>query len=501
MKKAFLILFLALGLLRAELIIGNGIKIGSGTKELKLAPGQSEVFDTLANIQTVFVSNPKVLDYKIVNGSTIAIYAVSDGYSEIRAFGNDDGINTTLLSVKAYVDGDLLNLQKIAKSINQQNPGADIKIEKLGVETLKPRTSQRGFVISGSVPSDEIRERVYLMTAAALGLNVRRDNVRRQVVANTSSKAGADLSQTSNKSNDPLQFLERIRVEGLIDAMVVDAIRQVNVKLVVADVEKSLADRLGLDFNNGNIIQFPLAFAKTNGVPSSFGIWKDKFSFNLQATLEAIKEDNVANIIATPNISVLSGESASFQVTSQFTPIVTLATESGTQTSTGTPVDYGISMVVQPRVYSKDRIVLNISQEVSNIKDIVKVDSATAPNLKKRRTESVIELADGDSFIIGGLIDEKSVDRVVSVPFFGDIPLIGSIFRKVQKTKEKTELIVIATVTLTEPVKNKKDLQVPSVSSAGLASLLFNIKFENVTLPWQREKELMSFMSNVGFRK
>lgn len=444
-------------------------------QKLSLKLGESRIFQINNPVKTVFASNPKVIDYKLIGTSTLAIYAKANGYGEIKVLGGSNGRNI-LLNIEAVVDGQQDDLDRIAKIIEEQNPGSSIRISALSPNN-ESFTGQRGYMISGSVPSEEARSRAYATAAAALGLSSRKDNVRKRDAVVTSTQ-GVQL-QSAGGGSENLDFLEKVSVEGLIDSLKVLSKNQVHVRLIIADVEKSLIDKLGLDLNGG-ILSIPLL---TQGKLSAGNI-------NLRSIVEAINDDRVAKILATPNISVLSGQSASFQVISQFTPISTTVAQNGTPISSPqTPIDFGVSLTVQPRIFSEDKIVLNISQEVSNIQSVVNINNATSANLKKRRSSNVVELSDGDSFVLGGLIDEKEILEEHGLPLLGSIPYLGNLFKKTTKTTAKTELIAVVTVSLTKPLKGH------IAPIATLDSRFLRLSFD------RSNPDALKVVSSMGFMK
>lgn len=474
------VLFLLFSLLNAEV--------------LEMRPGESQIFKTKKPIATVFASDPKVFDYKIINSRTIAVYSLANGYGEVIAFGENKEGNETLLKIQANIDSDNANLMRIAKLIESQNPNSSITLKKLTVANNNQTDSKKGYIISGSVPDEESKDKAYLTAATALGLTLKRDGVRKQSAVVTSQQGVSLGNSALSGGNENLEFLEKHSVDGLVNNLIITSPRQVNVKLIIADVEKGIVEKLGINYNNGGIFKIPLLNPGSNFIQSI------QSGINIEAIVEAIKDDSIAKILATPNISVLSGESASVQVTSQYTPISTTISNNGNAVSSPqTPVDYGVSLTVQPKVFSKNKIILNISQEVSNIQSIIERSGASAANLKKRRTQSVIELADGDSFILGGLVDERDIEQVKSVPFLGDIPLLGLLFRHTTFTRSKTELLVIATINITEP-NSKNFIDLPTFSANHIAQSFFAIP-QSWVRSNKSDEDLKYFVANIGFIK
>ncbi|MDO7253125.1 type II and III secretion system protein family protein [Helicobacter cappadocius] len=443
----------------------------ANAEEIIMQKGKSKVFSTTKDISTVFTSDPKIVDYKIINNKKVVIYANDNGFADVKIFGKE-----LLVSLQISVDPYAKDLDKISKLIESKLPDSSIKITKLGIP------GEQGYVITGVVTDEGSRDSAYNMAALALGLELE----KKEKDAISADRTSQRTSSEGDKEDNSLDFLARYETPFLIDKLKIKLPNQVNVKLIVADIEKNLVAKLGLDFNAGTYA-LPLI---TNGV---LGLSQ----FNMIAIVDAFKDEQMAKILAEPNLSVLSGENAQFSVTGQYTPITNSVTYGGQPVSSpGTAKDYGISLTIQPKVESNEKITVRISQEVSNIQSIIEKNGASAANLKKRRAESVFQVANGESFIIGGLLDERDNENVRSVPFLGDIPLIGALFRKTSITRSKTELIIIATVTLAHPVS--KDISINTYEPRSIAESFFNFPYHKI----QNDKEeIKIFFQNIGFIK
>lgn len=459
------------------------------SQEIMLKKGESKLFHTSENISTVFTSNPKVLDYNIIDTNKLVIFAVDDGYADVSVFGGDD--SQTLLNLKVTIDPLAGELDRIARLIESKNPGASIEITRLA------EPGKRGYILTGEVPDEGTKDNVYNMAAIALGLSVQ---------PTTKSFSGADGANSnggssSGGSSDELDFLEKVKSENLINKLKLPTYNQVNVKLVIADVDKELIDQLGIDYNKG-VFSLPNTLVKD--WPKLGG---DLRNISLVPIIRAIKNDKAAKILAQPNLSVLSGEEASFEIQNEYTTFEEAANTGGSIIGIGnnTPVIRrgptvrpGLTLKIAPKVSNKNKIKLKISQNLSNIYRYDQKGETTIADLRVRSSETTLELADGDSFVIGGLIDEKEIQSVTSVPFLGSIPFIGSLFRSTTINKTKSELIIIATVSLTKPVKNGSSYQIPTFKSRTLGESLINVDIVKDT---EQKQELEKFIELTGFVK
>lgn len=456
MKNSLILMILATALFSSDLV---------------LKKGQSRSFSMSSNIQTVFVSDPKVVDYKIVNNKELVIFSSELGTSSIKVWSKSG----VVLDIEILVDDVAADLSRITKLLMQKNPNSQILIDKLGEES---------YILSGFAPDEESKERIYKMAVAALGLSINKNDAAASAPQAQSTTGGG---AAQNNAQNQLEFLEKIKSDNLINEIKVYGKKQVNVKLVVADVEKTLLEKLGVDWNSGGVFSPPRL-----SIGKNIPLIAKNSSLTLNAVVNAIENDDVAKILAQPNLSVLSGEEASFTVQSEYTPFTNTVGISGeTISSPGTPREYGISLTIKPKVSSSKKISLAITQEVSNIQSIVEVGKASAANMKTRRTQSVIELASGDSFVLGGLLDERQNESISSVPILGKIPFIGMFFRKTNITKTKSELIVIATVTLTEPI-SADELKRPNFKVRSALGALVN-------LPKSTSTDVLRFVNSSGF--
>ncbi|PAF51710.1 hypothetical protein BKH43_00260 [Helicobacter sp. 13S00401-1] len=446
-------------------------------ESIVMKSGESRIYEASGNVTSVSASNSKVLNYAIISNNKVMIYAKEPGFGDVEIFGNGGRM---LQTYSVTVDSQKAQTKELEALIQSKIEGSNIKLEKMAIP------GKEGYIISGSVPDEGSRDLAFNMAAVGLGLTKRIEPVRRQTGDATSTQgAGGGGAAAGAGGVINLDFLARLKVDDLVDRLIIPPSRQVNIKVIVADVEKIIADRLGVDINGGQLT-IPI-------------LGQQQGQINIQAVVDMLKDEQIARILARPNLSVISGESANFQVTSQFTPITNTVTVTGQPVaSPGTPVDYGVSLTIQPKVYSKDRIVVSIAQEVSNIQSLVEKNGASAANIKKRKAQSVIELHDGASFILGGLLDERDVENVKSVPFLGDIPVLGSIFRKPNLQRTKNELIIIVTVSLVNPITDDY-IYIPQAAVRGLGSSFLNIPDYNEGS--LARKDIDAFVSNVGFIK
>jgi pilus assembly protein CpaC len=179
----------------------------------------------------------------------------------------------------------------------------------------------------------------------------------------------------------------------------------------------------------------------------------------------ALLENNgLAHTLAQPSMTVVSGQTASFMAGGEFP--IPVAQSLGQVTITYK--EYGIRLVFTPTVFSKDRIAIKLAPEVSELDftNAVTSSGVSVPAVLTRRAETTIEMGDGESFVIAGLISRNFSDSVDKVPGLGDLPILGAFFRSSRFSREDKELIIVVTPTLVRPLAAKVALPpVPGAES------------------------------------
>ncbi len=178
---------------------------------------------------------------------------------------------------------------------------------------------------------------------------------------------------------------------------------------------------------------------------------------NSAVGLLALLEDNsLARTLAQPSMTVVSGQTANFMAGGEFP--IPIAQSLGQVTITYKP--YGIRLAFTPTVFSKDRIAIKLAPEVSELDftNAVTSSGVSVPAILKRSAETTIELGDGESFVIAGLISSTFGDTVDKVPGLGDLPILGAFFKSTRFAREDKELVVIVTPTLVRPLAARAEV-------------------------------------------
>lgn len=167
--------------------------------------------------------------------------------------------------------------------------------------------------------------------------------------------------------------------------------------------------------------------------------------------LNALENSNFAYTLASPSLVALSGQSASFLAGGEFPVPVP---SSGSDSVSIEYKEFGIRLTLSPTIVSENRILLKVAPEVSelNFNTGVSIMGTTVPSLNVRRTDTSVSLADGESFVISGLMSARNYGAVDKLPGLGDIPILGSFFRSSRIEREERELLMIVTPHLVRPL-------------------------------------------------
>ena len=215
----------------------------------------------------------------------------------------------------------------------------------------------------------------------------------------------------------------------------------------------------------------------TNGVMSGVfsGLNLLVLGGNMTSFIRAMQTNGALRALAEPNLIAMNGQEASFLAGGEF-PIPIVQGGSGSQAGTVTIVfkEYGVRLNFKPTIIDEDHIRLELEPEVSTLDfaNGVRFEGFVVPALRTRRAKTGIELRDGQSFALAGLLDNNETQSLSKVPGLGDVPILGNLFRSKQFQKNESELMFIVTAQMVQPV-NRDDLpRLPNVEKMKNGSLL-----------------------------
>jgi pilus assembly protein CpaC len=245
---------------------------------------------------------------------------------------------------------------------------------------------------------------------------------------------------------------------------------QVNLKVRIAEVNRSALKQIGVNLLSGdstNGFQFGIAGgdagAGAGGNPFrvanlpgglSLGGAGRLFGLDLIGTLDLLATDGLVTTLAEPNLTALSGETASFLAGGEF-PIPVSQGNGGAISIEYK--QYGVGLAFTPVVLADGRISMRVRPEVSELSNegSLRIGGFDVPALTTRRAETTVELGSGQSFMIGGLLRATGQNSITKAPFLGDLPILGTLFRSSSFRKAETELVIVVTPYLVKPVNGR----------------------------------------------
>jgi len=403
-----------------------------GTKEVipvNVLVGQSKLITFDHPIERFSVSNPDIAEAVLVAGNQVVVNGKAFGQINFIAWEKATG---RFLVFDVYVR---TNLSLIDSQVHALFPKDDIRLSQ----------ANGSVVISGSVSDPGIATQVEAVVQAAGFKTV-------------------NLLESPVKSSTQVQL-------------------QVRVAEVSRNRMRELGTSYGYQGSPGaggylNSGQGPSSIGDvTNGIMS--GTLASSLNLfvmggNTLAMLRALQQQGALRALAEPNLIAMNGQEASFLAGGEFpVPIVQAG---GTQNSTVTIIfkEYGVRLNFKPTIIDEDHIRLELEPEVSTLDfaNGVKFAGFLIPGLRTRRAKTGVELRDGQSFALAGLLDNNESQTLSKVPGLGDVPVLGNLFRSKQFQKNETELMFIVTAQLVKPV-NRDDLpKLPNVENMKNGSLL-----------------------------
>lgn len=213
-----------------------------------------------------------------------------------------------------------------------------------------------------------------------------------------------------------------------------------------------------------------LSLEATAPIQNAFNLFLSAPNRGIGTVLSALSSNGLSQLLAQPTLLVRSGEQASFLAGGEFPVPVPQSSGGAGSTISIQYKEFGVRLSVAPFVLSKDRIVLKIAPEVSELdyNNGVQLQGYVVPGIRRRSAETTVELGSGQSFVIAGLSYSSSSVSKEKTPLLGDLPILGAFFKRQQTQKERQELIIVATPRLVGPVEAKDAPPLPGSATASV---------------------------------
>jgi pilus assembly protein CpaC len=407
------------------------------TREITLLEGRGELITFRQDVTKVAISEPKVADAVVISPREVMVNAKGPGRATLVIW--ETGADPVRYEI--YVTKDTTEWDAFTKAIND-TAGAPISVTGTG-ETI---------VLSGKVKTAE-------------------DSKRLAGMAQTRAKTVINLLQSPPPA-EPRQIMLQVKFAA-IDRVALTQIGfnlfSTNPKMVgVTSTEQFAAPRFSQ-------LQ-PTSTGQTVNFSDLLNLFAFRPDLNIGATIKALQEHDLLQILAEPNLITVEGKEASFLAGGSF-PFPTITT---TPTGGGTaPVvtvqfkPFGVKLEFTPTVTPQGSIDLKVAPEVSSLDfaNAVTLQGFVIPALAQRRAETEVILKDGESFAIAGLIDNRVIETLMKVPGLGDLPILGKIFRSRSTQKSTDELLVVVTPHFVKALTPEEKAKLPDMPATFLPAV------------------------------
>jgi pilus assembly protein CpaC len=443
------------------------------TPTITVTVNKSMVFRLAERAKRVSVSQPQVADVLVVAPSQLLINGKNVGTTSLIIFDEKGEVSNYDLIVAP----DIAALRGQLRSVFPN--------EKIDITTSGPSLVLRGEV-SNEVVYDRVLEIVvtYLppkppaQVAPSTSQSVTFGASPQQTIptSGTGFAGGGSIAFNEESSiTDPYRWADKKQIEGIIDLLVIKEIRQIELDVVVAEVATTKLRDIGFDIlrstdhvsHNTFVGSQAFGLLQPGGtvgardplqfqLPATSGIFRYvNGSFALTTLYRLLQNKNVSQILAQPRLVTKNGRSAGFLAGGEF-PVVTV-----TANTFGVIFKpFGVRLDFIPTLTWSDRIDLRVFPEVSQISSTI-VNGV--PGVEVRRTVSRVEMKEGESLIIGGLLDRRVTKDLTKFPVLGDIPILGTVFRSTKFANEESELVFVITPRVVRTFQPGEKPQLPPI--------------------------------------
>lgn len=407
-------------------------RAASDAKTLHVMVGHSIFVDTKSRLRRVYVADPAVLNSVTLTPNEIIVTAMTPGISSLTLL-DEAG------QAESYVVSSDIDMEGLRTAMGQAMHGDTVKIEGSGGRVT----------LSGTVASDAIAD-------SAVKL------------------ASLYSKEVANAMNVLPSHPKQVRLE---------------VRILEVDRTKLLQYGVNLFNGNNNLVsatttqQYPGGTASAAGIasaasaaittsnPLNFFLYSAKL--NLGATIQDLQSKQVLQILAEPTITTISGQKADFLSGGEFPfPVVQPGSGGGAPSVSISFRPFGVKVEFTPIVNADGTIRLKVAPEVSalDFSNAVSISGTTVPALSTRRAETEVELRSSQSFAISGLLDQRTTDILSKTPGIASIPILGALFKSKNTNHSTTELIVVVTPTVVDPLSDmsapaEPDMPIPTLNT------------------------------------
>jgi pilus assembly protein CpaC len=435
---------------------------------MNLTIGKATILRLPEPIARVSVGNPLIADVTTLTSNELYLLGKDVGTTNLIVWAKNG--HPTVIDVTVAADPRLLE-QHLAKLLPME-------------KDIHATVSSESIVLYGSV-SDSLRAaqavelaQVWVRSLSrgltlpvSLGVS-RQPEGEKAGTPQAVAAADRNIAQTRREPGPPV-----------VNMLTVRAPMQVMLEVKVAEISKTLLSRLGVTVAkhaSSGSTRFDL-LSRSNFFGQLLGAAALSRPSGDFAQIDAQRDDGLIKLLAEPNIMAISGQEASFRAGGKiFIPVARRNDQTGGTTITLEEKEFGVGLKFKPTVLADNRINLRVAPEVSELQQtgtpFTTVDGTTSvlPSMTLRRAETTLQLNDGDTFMIAGLVQNNANATINRFPGLGDVPILGALFRSSEFKADKTELMFVITAHLVKPLEGAVDLPTDGYTAPSLREFHLN---------------------------
>lgn len=386
------------------------------TNDLSLSVGKSVVLDLARPVTRIVVGLGGFAEAQAVSPTQILLSGKAPGETSLIIWDQSGGRQFFNVAIRPSSFGANDTLEGIRRELRAELPGQNVRVSQ-----------DNGMIF---------------LRGTVTNLN---SSDRAMMIASTAGKV-VNLLNVNVPAPEP-QILLKVRFAS-ID-------RTKEKQLGINVFSTGLGNTIGSISTNQFAATVPSAAGGTPTV-NPLNLWAFYPGLNVGAAIAALETKGLAEVLAEPNVLARNGHQASFLAGGEYPyPVAqTGASAGGSAPITIQYKQYGVLLAFLPTITNRGTIRLQVAPEVSSLDyaNSVNIGGAQVPGLTIRRVKTEVELADGQSFVIGGLLDNRETYNFEKIPFLGDIPILGKFFQTMQRQRSNSELIVIVTPEIVNPI-------------------------------------------------
>lgn len=399
------------------LLTGAAVAQVTEHKTITLVTGRGELLQFTGDVKQVAASEPKIADVVVISPREVMVNAKEPGKTTVVIW---EGTSPVSYNVDVLADTSEFDAFKL--SLSAQCPGSHIEVTGKG-DTM---------VLKGTVTDAK-----QIKLAGAM--------------AETRAKTVVNLL-TAPPGPEPRQIVLHVKFAS-IDLTL---LKQFGINLFSRSSVLTGESTTG-QFQSPRFSQLQPTGDQTVNFADLLNLFVYNPSLNMGATIQALQENDILQVLAEPNLMTVEGKTASFLAGGSFPFPVLTTTSTGGSVSPVITVQFkpfGVKLDFTPTVTESGAIHLQVSPEVSSLDyaDAVTLQGFQIPALSQRRMDTEVELRDGETFAIAGLMDKQVQQTLDKLPWIGDIPIIGQLFSSRSTKKSNTELLVLITPHFVKPM-------------------------------------------------